>query len=215
MKPKSILSSLALAALLAGCGVEHSPTAQDQAAGARLQDGQALLSFGAPQEGAAKSVAFRKNNRFYSSEVGAAKSATFKTKEGRTVSGDIGVEGGKLCVVERGGGPEDDLIAEFKVPAGALEQTQHITMTVYGDLLSELVVGFQPSGLEFLKSATLELTVGIDRVDVSGETLVIWHIYEDGTAEEAMATAVLKKNGNSLVIQVVVDGFSRYGTRNK
>jgi len=185
-----ITLALAGLGLVAGCGTDHSPTAQDGATQAPRE--RIVLQF--------------------SPEAGAAKAAGIADYGSQTRI--ITPIGGTIRIGEMED-DEDALGARFTVPSGALSKAEAITMGLYGKELNSLVVDFAPGGLEFLKSASLEFTLGEDRVDVPGETLEVWHIYEDGNAEQAAVNAVPEQDDASLAIQVAVDGFSRYGLRDR
>lgn len=131
----------------------------------------------------------------------------------RSVTAPIGPDGGELIVEETGGRPQDNLLVCFTVPPGALTATESITMTVEGDLLSQIVVDFLRPGLTFTPWATLYLHLGGERVDVDPTGLQAVHILADGT--EVVVDSRLYTTGNSNDWQIWVDvpGFSRYGLR--
>ena len=109
---------------------------------------------------------------------------------------------------------DDNLQVTLIVPSGAVSKGVTITMTVYGNYLSDLVIAFQPGGLVFDESATLKVGIGGALVDVDPEGLTVWHEYEDGTVEEATLTGT--KTWNNLMwfeFNAEVPGFSRYGLR--
>ena len=109
---------------------------------------------------------------------------------------------------------DDNLQVTLIVPSGAVNERVKITMTVYGNYLSDLVIAFQPGGLVFDESATLKVGMGGALVDVDPEGLTVWHEYEDGTVEEATLTGT--KIWNDLMwleFNAEVPGFSRYGLR--
>lgn len=193
----SLVSCLVGLGLLGlGCGVETAPSGPD---------GSAL----AP---AAKSPVKSLNATSTSS---GPTYAYYGTSTSRTVGGWIGSAGGWLRVADDGGTPSNSLVVEFEVPAGALDQPQLITMTVCGDLLSELVVEFQPGGLRFLKDATLTLRVGMNRVDIADQPIKIWHVYSDGTVEEVLQYGIRQQGNSTLTIAIPVSGFSLYGLRSR
>jgi len=166
--------------LATGCGVDHSPMAQDTQNG----EGQTLLTFSSPQ-GAAKQLA------------GAS--------ETLVASGVIGSKGGKLEVEDKGKrGGKDDLKVTFSVPGKALEKDVKITMRVSGRYLSELMVAFEPSGLVFLKDAKLKIKLGKDLIDLDMKKMTGEHHYEDGHSEEAE----LKIDRGNITVRI--PGFSRY-----
>ena len=129
------------------------------------------------------------------------------------MSGWVGSAGGSLRVLDIADDPRNSLIAEFTVPAGALDETRRITMTVHGEALSELVVEFEPGGLRFARSADLRLRVGFNRVDLEEEGVKVWHIFDDGSREEARVEAIRARLRATLELFVEVTGFSRYGLK--
>lgn len=107
----------------------------------------------------------------------------------------------------------DDLNVLFQVPNGSLSEGVQITMTVYGNYLSDLVIAFQPGGLVFVKDALLLIQVGSGLVDVDTSALTVWHEYGDGTVEEA-GLELYENTGTGVVeVQAAVSSFSRYGIR--
>ena len=109
---------------------------------------------------------------------------------------------------------DDNLQVTLIVPSGAVSQRVKITMTVYGNYLSDLVIAFQPGGLVFDESATLKVGIGGALVDVDPDGLTVWHEYGDGTVEETTLTGT--KIWNNLMwldFNAEVPGFSRYGLR--
>ena len=133
-------------ALMVGCGMEPSPVASGEATLTPGEDGRTFLTF-TPQ--AADRVA----------KISAI------PDEGRSVSALFDSDGGQLEVIEfNGSGSRDDLKIYFRVYAGALAEPVTINMTVYGNSLEELVVAFEPGGLEFLREAMLVAKIGADLV---------------------------------------------------
>ena len=129
----------------------------------------------------------------------------------RTVSAVCDASGGYLKVEDLGGkGPTDNLIVEFRVYRDALVEPVEITMTVTGNTLSELVVAFEPGGLEFLKDADLVVTIGNDLVDTEAELLQVQHHYSDGTIETAQIKSLKMVGKSRINMHVFVPGFSRY-----
>ena len=131
----------------------------------------------------------------------------------RTVHGEIGPCGGEIVMDATGGRPQDNMRITFTVPPGALDEIIPITMVVHGDLLSELVTEFSPSGLLFSPWATLHHHLGTERVDVDPATLTAVHIYSDGTEVEVDSAVNHVGSSKSVQIWVDVPGFSRYGLR--
>ena len=109
---------------------------------------------------------------------------------------------------------DDNLQVTLIVPSGAVSERVKITMTVYGNYLSDLVIAFQPGGLVFDESATLKVGIGGALVDVDPDGLTVWHEYEDGTVEETTLTGTkIWNNLMWLEFNAEVPGFSRYGLR--
>ena len=188
-------ASLMLGLFLAtGCGVDHSPLAQDTQDEKLLQaqgEEQSLLTFSALQ-GAAKVSAYDDDDDDDDNEP-------LEDEE------DIGKRGGRLEVEDRGGpGGKDDLKITFTVPRNALDDEEEITMRVYGRYLSELVVAFEPSGLVFLKDAKLKIHLGKDLIDLDLNDVKGEHHYGDGSSEEADLKIARDD------IEVKISGFSRY-----
>jgi len=182
---------MALAGLLAGCGMDHSPVAQDETTIASTPEGPMRLAF-SPE---------------------AARRAAKIAQEGRSVSEVIGAEGGKLVVIDKHGpGKADNLRVRLKVLENTLVEPVPITMTVYGKYLSELVVAFEPGGLQFLEPARLRIRMGPELDDLSpGESeITLWHIYEDGTVEETEIRGQRVTQDGYRVIRANIPGFSRY-----
>lgn len=182
-----------VALLVAGCSGEKAPLASEPLAG---EEGQYTFLAFAP-EGRAR----------------AAKLALLPTEAGeagRTVSAIFSPdENGFLRIDEEmGPSPKDDIGIKFSVHKGAIEQPVLITMTFYGDELSNMVVAFQPAGLEFLEMAELRLAVGDERVDLPLYDLHAWHIYNDGTVKEVGFS--ITDEGNGVLFKIDVPGFSRY-----
>jgi len=183
---------LAVVALLVGCGADYSPVAPDETALTQAADSRLLLAF-SPQ--ASQRVA-----------------KLAQDPKARTSSELIGAKGGTVYIKdENGKGTKDNLVAILKVPADALVADELITMTVYGDKLSDLVVEFAPGGLEFLSPATLVLRLGLKLVDVSlHQAVQIKHIYHDGTVEDVEVIFAAEKRDGRIRMKVKVPGFSRY-----
>lgn len=155
------------------------------------------------------------------------------TQDGRTVS-DLFDKHGSIEIFEaEEQGVEDDLRVTFSVLPGALQVSEFISMTVFGQSLSNIVAAFQPSGLVFKKEAVLGIGLGIERVDMPLSSLQVWHIHGDGSVEEARITGIrwydLEEDGevndsgdigegedwgdndvNFIAVEIAVPGFSRY-----
>lgn len=200
---------VATAALLGGCAVDQAPLApEEEAQVAAPENGRFLLAF-SPEaaQRAAKLTAI--------------------PADGRSAEDWFDATGGTL-VVHEANTPEltDDLLVRFWVPEGALEEgadptsTNYatgdiadpdevlITMAVFGNTLSELIVDFGPGGLLFDPNSWLSLSLGWDLVDIPAEGLVVWHIHDDGMIEQA--EVVVRQTDSGIKIHVVVPGFSRY-----
>lgn len=197
-------SWLFVAALLAfGCGGEQGPTASQ---GVALESSSQERSF----------LAFAPEGRVRAAKLAIA--PTDAAVEGRTVSAVfMPDENGVLRIAEEldiasnsdlAVSPNNYLAARFNVRKGALEEPVLITMTVYGESLSDMVVAFQPAGLEFLEMAVLRLALGGAKVDLPLYDLHAWHIYNDGTVEEVGFSILDEPNG--ILFKIDVPGFSRY-----
>ena len=173
---------LALVAFAAGCGVEQSPVAQEEAAVTQAEDGRMLLTF-SPE---------------------AAQRAAKIVEEGRTVSQLFNAQSGNLVIND-----DDGLKVTLSVPQNALAADEQITMTAYGNTLSELVVAFEPGGLVFLIASQLEIRLDNELVDLPLDGLQAWHILDDGTVEPAGIVFVDEENSKTY-ITLDVPGFSRY-----
>lgn len=211
-------SALSILALVAGCG-EVSPTAPESPTLTQAPDGTTYLTFSAQ--------ALEQVER-------AGKLATIPA-DGKTVSKTFYPDKTSSMKIQdlNGWGYKDDLEVEFTVRAGELAEPTTITMTVYGNKLSDLVLAFQPGGLVFIHPAQLMVRIGAQRVDRSlldlqalllpFADLEAYHDH-DGTVEEARITSVMTyiyllteiETLNLLLydyarIYVEVPGFSRYG----
>lgn len=210
-----ILPLLALGVLTVGCAPETSPVASDPAAG----DGAVYLAL-AP--GGLRPV----GKPAAIPAAGVSASRTFGP--GR---------GGSIVVEDLGGrGVRDDLRVEFRVGPRDLTQTATITMTVYGNTLSDLILAFEPSGLVFAEPAEIRVTIGAQRVDRSlldlvGLLLPFSGLEADHTSEGETEPARITSVQTYIrllfadlptldlllydyaVICVEVPGFSRYGLR--
>ena len=192
-----------MAGLLSGCGTDRSPVAYgDDPTTVAAESGQDL----AP---AAKIADFgdlltKLRNADWAAIADRVESASRTKKIRRT--------GGILTVIEKLDFQGSGMLASLVVPRGALTETKTITMSVIGDDLSSLVVGFQPAGLVFNKPASLRILLGRDRVDLSVEeirNLIGLHLYANGNVEQVDVRSMrLRREGVWLVIEV--PGFSRY-----
>lgn len=205
---RSNLLTLALASLLAaaiGCGTDRSPVSYEDPAETAPPSGRHFIAFSSAAAEAAGKVAAI-------------------PEEGVSISDWFGYAGGKFDIAEPNGhGHADDLEVGFWVPVGAVGGTNaadpfaptdtaadsvYITMTVYGNTLSTLIVEFEPDGFEFVIPALLGLRLGWDLVDMDLDDLVVWHIHGDGTAEPA-EIEIIKSDRNATIL-VDVPGFSKY-----
>jgi hypothetical protein len=171
--------------LASSCGVENAPLSSTDAEVQVAPENAGLLVFGFGDEPAAKKV------------KGAKRSKTAKVgkKGGTLLVGDANKSGGK-----------DDIKAQFTVDKGALENKVEITITLYGDELEDLVVGFAPAGLVFNKKKPAELiiTVGEDLYDDDDlDKLVVTH----GEDEVSFEVKIVQ-DGIEITIKIL--GFSRY-----
>ena len=162
-----------------------------------------------------------KNISSTSQTSGATYDATAGTNlaadEVRTVSQWVKPHGKAQLFIQDVNSPltnDDNLQVTLIVPSGAVNERVKITMTVYGNYLSDLVIAFQPGGLVFDESATLKVGIGGALVDVDPDGLTVWHEYGNGNVEEARLTGT--KTWNDLMwfeFNAEVPGFSRYGLR--
>jgi hypothetical protein len=215
----TVLASGALVLLaLSGCGTDRSPLSPATPTLTQAPGGGVYLTF-SPQ-------ALER----------AGKIATIPA-EGKTVSKTFYPDKTSSMKVQdlNGSGHRDDLEVVFTVRAGDLSEPKTITMTVYGNKLSDLVLAFEPAGLVFNQPARLMVRIGAQRVDRSLldlQALLLpfgnieaYHEH-DGTTESARIIAVKTfiyllteiETFDLLLydyarIFVEVPGFSRYGLR--
>ncbi|MFH1568421.1 MAG: hypothetical protein ABIL09_10540 [Gemmatimonadota bacterium] len=181
--------ALVAAALLVGCG-ESAPSAPAAAVVTQPEGGQVLLAFSAE------------------AAQGVGKIAT--ANDALTASAKINSQGGVIEIVAPAEAEAAHRLAvTFTVPPLALRSATIISMAVYGQTLSELLVGFEPGGLVFLTDASLGLSVGAARVDVPVADIIVLHIHDDGTVETVGFQAGWT-NDSLYQIQVAVPGFSVY-----
>ena len=189
-----------------GCGADRSPVASEQQTPALEPGGRVFLAF--------SSQAAQR----------AAKTAVVPA-EGLTVTRKIGPRGGTLRVKDKGRrGGKGDLTVALRVPPKALAKREKISMTVTGNRLSELIAAFEPSGLTFARSAVLTFGLGMGRVDIPLEGLVIYHVGSDGDVSIARIISVKVVGrrdddddggeGKYCLISVEVPGFSSWGVLN-
>lgn len=138
---------------LAGCGSDSpmSSTTQSEPAGVAYLafDPAAVDRVAAPVQSAAKSLAIP--------DEGLTVSRLFRPRRA-----------GSMHVADlEGRGVRDDLVVTFGVGRRGLSQAARITMTAFGNKLSELVLAFEPHGLVFDNPATITVKIGAERVDRS------------------------------------------------
>ena len=175
---------------LIGCGGERSPMAQDQSS-IPVVEGRMVLSFSPDAAQRAGKLA--------------------QEGQGRQVNAVFASQGGSMEIFEDQGTPpkKDDLRSQFSVPEDGVTGPVEISMTVYGQSLSELLFQFTPSGLVFNSDAQLEILIGKDWVDLPLDDLVAYHEHEDGTVEYAQIVMV-EDWGAETRILISIPGFSRY-----
>ena len=167
---------------VAGCGVDQSPVASS--------DGSELTP-------AAKKPADKTDsNTSY---------ATAKTTTSWIIEADIGPRGGKIRV------QKDHKKISFDAPKGAVDETTHIVMEVLGEKASELEIVFGPSPLKFNKTCELVIELDAEIVDLPPEELAPYHLYSDGTVDQAGVLYYETDGEGFIYLVLAVDGFSRYG----
>ena len=203
---------LALAFAFAGCATDHAPTAAD------LDSMEPAAKKGRGQ-GKTKTTGSTETSTTESSttESSTTESSTadLSADEARSISEWVSPKGKARLKLQdlNGSGIYDDMYALLWVPNGAVTERVLVTMTLYGNYLSDVIVAFQPGGLEFAKDAILEVYVGRDLVDLDMATLTVWHEYEDGTIEEVTLDWVKNYGAGAVTFEALLPGFSRYGLR--
>ena len=190
---KNLIASMVLLmglVLMVGCGTDHLPMASEPAT-EQASGNKSYLVFSFGEMVPAAKVAAASNGGLQFTQ----------TKE-------IDDDGGKLKVgTKNGKDGKDDLTAELRVPKNALDDEVDITMTlIYGEG-EPLVIAFEPGGLVFNKEAKLTIKVGKDLAEIV-QTLVAYHIYDDGSVEEISVD--LTERADHYKFVVMVPGFSRY-----
>ena len=125
---------------------------------------------------------------------------------------------------------EDGLKVVLTIRKHSVTEPVTIHMTVFGSRLSDLVIAFEPSDLQFERTATLSIQVDADRIDIPLSSLEAYHLFADGTVTEANLVVKTKggktkgrktKGGKTkgddddeVTIEIEVPGFSRYGVQN-
>ncbi|MBI2503589.1 MAG: hypothetical protein HYW07_10210 [Candidatus Latescibacteria bacterium] len=214
------LSLASVLALITGCGEGKAPLAPESASLDQASGGVTYLTF-SPQalERAGKIASIPETGKTVSKTFYPDQTASMKIQD------------------LNGSGTRDDLEVEFTVAAGDLSKRKTITMTVYGNNLSDLVMAFEPDGLVFNQPAKLAVKIGAQRVDQSLLDLkalllpfadVEAYHDHDGSVEGATITSVKTYIYVLLLgeaetppplydyarIKVDVPGFSRYGLSN-
>jgi len=188
-----LLSLLVVVGLVSGCGVDQSPVAVSD-------------------EGAEPAA---KKKQPPGQEKGSS-TADLSAEEARSVSEWVKPRGKTQLHIEdlnAFSSADDNLYVNLVVPSRAVSKRVQVTMTVYGNYLSDLVIVFQPGGLVFDQDAELEVGMSAGLVDIDTETLQVWHEYEDGTVEKTTVTATKTYQDGYFEFKAVVSGFSRYGLR--
>lgn len=192
-KSALLFSVLSMLVLAWGCGDAPSPVAPQSAA---VEPGRVSYLAFSPQ------AAQR-----------AAKLASVPST-GLTASQIFSIWGDHFTITDlNGSGVTDDLKVTFSVPSGGLTSPLLITMTVYGNKASDLVMAFDPSGLLFLGSAELKIVLGDDKLDIPLSQIKAYHAYDNGTVVNANILSRVDGDGTS-EIRIEVPGFSRYGLSN-
>ena len=196
--PLAALLALAMVALLSGCESAAPPLSQDTAVADQTTEGPVYLVF-SPQ-----------------AAQGVAKIATIPP-EGRSVIKLVKPSKSKrLKVRDEGDDDEDALKVVLAIDKHAVVEPVQVTMTVYGNTLSELVAAFEPGGLTFLAPAMLKIDLGGERIDIPYSEITAYHVQADGSVEEAGIVSVRIWGDDDdddierIVIKVAVPGFSRY-----
>lgn len=205
--------------LMAGCGVDQSPMASsDEEMLAPAAEGQMFLVL--------------------TSDTAERAGKKIKNK-GRKIKDHFNHKGGDLEIVEEydeddleelfGEDWDDDSDDDsdddddwddddfdrnfkFKVSKKALPKDAEveISMEVWGNKASEIVVGFTPSGLHFEKDCELEIELGGAWVDLTEEQIDALHLSADGVTEEAEIKKLKIDDDGNLEIKIKIPGFSRY-----
>ena len=135
------------------------------------------------------------------------------------MSGLIGPDGGTLEIVDEGDkwGPNYDVKVRFIVPEGSLAELVQITKTVNGRFLSELEIGFAPSGTEFDPPAKLQVHLGKDLLDLDPFSVTAKHHHGDRDGDDDDDDVEVEMSGTSVrnyKLELDVLGFSRYSLGN-
>ncbi len=212
---KRITCAGLMMALLAvvGCSETPSPLSSDETQLSDASSAPTLLRFGAGVESAAKSMG---DDDDEADDDEANDDGAYGDESALATSAFIGPKGGKLKIKDKGPKENEDgskahasLSVELQIPRGALDDEEEISMSVSGYLLSELVIAFAPSGLEFATDARLKIKLGRDRVDLDAATLYGVHMTEAGETQIVLVEVEVKGSGD-VNLNVRVPGFSRY-----
>lgn len=138
-------------------------------------------------------------------------SVTVNADGSQTASAVIGPEGGKIEIRDEGSrnGSHDDQRIRFHVPEGSLTEATLISMTVFGNTLSTLVIAFEPDNTAFDPPAKLQVHLGKDLIDIDVDGLYARHIHGSGESEnvKVKTSGKVKKN---FMFEIDIFGFSRY-----
>jgi len=94
------------------------------------------------------------------------------------------------------------------LPPNGPDGTYDITMEAYSaSTLGDVLVRFNPSGLEFKPHASLVVTVA-GPVSIQQGTYTVYHIYQDGTIKELRSKVTISDGVTTFDVQV--PGFSEY-----
>ncbi len=209
---KNLISSMVLLmglVFVAGCGMDHSPTSSEPAA-EQVSGNKSYLVFSFGDMVPAAKVLGRdddddEDDDEYDDDDG---DDGYNRGHQFTQTKEIGPKGGKLRVgTKNGRGGQDDLMAELRVARKALDDEVDITMTLMYGAGEPLVIAFEPGGLVFNEAAELRIKVGKDLVEVL-QTLVAYHIYDDGSVEQIRVDLSEHKDHFKFVVKV--PGFSQY-----
>ena len=220
-------SLLALAAFLAGCGTDRSPTAASadptDPAAKRIDKKSRTTSTAAASTAETSSDGTSSDG---TSSDGTSGDGTGRHLLTKTASGTFSPDrsGSLTAKFPNSYGDWTDLRlkeARFDLQSGAIDAAQEITMTVTaGYVLADIDVEFSPDGLTFMPPATLTLTIwwGCESCRADEQLAILealaQHIHPDGTLTEYGFD--ISRQGNAfLIVTIDVPGFSRYLIRNR
>lgn len=205
---KGVLSTLAVLALLSGCGGRsQSPLSPDPVAvlqtdaGGSRNDSPAYFVLSSRDMDASQALRATKPS---------GKATLKKTVE--KVSARRGGALGLLFDYPRGADKDDVFVrtATFLALPGSMDTDNEITMAVSSGLtLEDIVVTFGPSGLTFSPPAILTLSV---RGNLDTKALKAYHVSGAGSGTPDVETVPISflKVGNEWIIIIKVPGFSMY-----